>query len=61
MAIEAKIEKGKLIITADVDEQGQPSGSGKTTVHVSTHGNITLPVQVNGKPLVLGLNAYTKR
>jgi hypothetical protein len=61
MAITAEVTKnGKLVITCDLDTDGTPSASGKTMVHASTRGNITLPgVKVNGKALILGLNAYT--
>ena len=58
MSITAKIVGTKLIIEADL-ETPQPSASGKTMVHVSSRGNITLPVQVGGKALVMGLNVYT--
>lgn len=60
MATTAEVKGGKLIITTDLDEQGVRSASGKTMVHASTHGNQTTSCMVNGKPLVIGLNAYTK-
>jgi len=56
----AEIKGNKLIITLDFDEIGQRSASGKTMVHSSTRGNLTTTVNVNGKPLVIGVNAYTK-
>jgi hypothetical protein len=57
MAIEAKIEGNKLIITCDL-EKPTPSASGKTLVVVSTRGNIKTSCMVEGKPLTIGLNAY---
>jgi hypothetical protein len=59
--MEATIKGGKLIITIDFDQTGSPSASGKTNVHASTRGNLTTTVQVNGKTLVVGLNAYTAK
>ena len=55
----AKIEKDKLIVEIEFNENGYPSASGKTKVHASTHGNQPTSVMVNGKALVIGLNAYT--
>ncbi len=57
MAIETKIEGNKLIITCDL-EKPAPSASGKTLVVVSTRGNIKTSCTVEGKPLIIGLNAY---
>lgn len=57
MAIEAKIEGNKLIITCDLEEP-KPSASGKTLVVASTRGNMKTSVMVNGKPVIIGLNAY---
>lgn len=60
MAIEAKIEGNKLIITCDLEEP-TPSASGKTLVVASTRGNMKTDLTVNGKPLTIGLNAYTSK
>ncbi len=38
-----------------------PSASGKTLVIASSHGNQPTSAQVQGKPVILGLNAYIKR
>lgn len=38
-----------------------PSASGKTLVVASTHGNLRTTVLVQGKPLTVGLNAFTPR
>jgi hypothetical protein len=55
----ARIEKNKLIIEIEFNEQGTISKSGSSRVHASTRGNQPSNVQVNGKTLVIGLNAYT--
>ena len=57
----AEIKGSNLIITIPFDPKGAPSASGKTTVHASTRGNSSTTVQVNGKTLVVGLNAYTAK
>jgi hypothetical protein len=56
----AKIENGKLIVTIDLQEP-RPSASGKTLVVATTGGNQVTTAQVNGSPVVIGLNAYIKR
>jgi hypothetical protein len=50
-----------MIITLPLNETAKPSASGKTLVVASTHGNVTTELEVNGKPVVLGVNAYIKR
>ena len=55
----AKLENGKLIITIDT-QTPVPSASGKTLVVATTRGNVTTQVQVNGKPVTIGLNAFIK-
>jgi len=58
--MEAKIENGKLIIIIDLQEP-TPSASGKTLVVATTHGNVTTDCVIDGKPVVVGLNAYIKK
>lgn len=57
MAITAKIEGKKLIITADL-ETPTPSASGKNLTVASTRGNMKTEATIDGKPLTIGLNAY---
>jgi len=58
--MEAKIENGKLIIIIDLQEP-TPSASGKTLVVATTHGNVATQCLVEGKNVVIGLNAYIKK
>ncbi len=60
MALKVEIKDNKLIIEIDL-EKPTPSASGKTLVVASTHGNTVTDAEVEGKPLVLGLNAYIKK
>ena len=57
--MEAKIENGKLVITIPM-QAPQRSASGKTLVIASSHGNQPTAAQVNGKPVIIGLNAYIR-
>jgi len=51
-------EKAKTLTLVLDLEQPTPSASGKTLVVASTHGNARTDAQVNGKTLVVGVNAY---
>jgi len=57
-----KVEiKGKeLIITVEM-QTPTPSASGKTLVIASSHGNQTTKAIIDGKPVIVGLNAYIKK
>jgi len=59
MAMKVEIKDNKLCIEIDL-EQPKPSSSGKTLVVASTRGNVVTTAQVDGKPIVIGLNAYIK-
>ena len=54
----AKIVGTKLVIEILLNPTPVPSSSGKTLVIASTHGNKTTEAQLNGKNVVVGLNAY---
>ena len=58
--MEAKIEDGKLIIEIDLQEP-TPSASGKTLIVATTHGNMNTKCVIDGKNVVIGLNAYIKK
>ena len=58
--MKAEIKNGNLIITIPM-QQPRPSASGKTMVVASTSGNVQTTAEVDGHPLVIGLNAYYKK
>jgi hypothetical protein len=58
--MEVKIEDKKLIIIIDLQEP-TPSASGKTLVVATTHGNVKTECVIDGKEVVIGLNAYIKK
>jgi hypothetical protein len=58
--MEVKIENGKLIISIDL-QKPTPSASGKTLVVATTHGNTITQCLVDGKNVIIGLNAYIKK
>jgi len=55
--MQVEITGNKLVITADL-ETPSPSASGKTLVVASSHGNHKTAVTIEGKPVIVGLNAY---
>jgi hypothetical protein len=57
----ASIKNGKLIIEIPAETVNpRPSSSGKSRIVASTNGNATTAVIVDGKPVIVGLNAYIK-
>ncbi len=59
MSLTAEIKGNKLHITIDL-EKPTPSASGKTLMVASSRGNTVTTATVDGKPVVIGLNAYIK-
>jgi len=58
--MQVTIEGKELVIRIPMQEP-RPSSSGKTLVVASTNGNKTTDVQVQGQPVIIGLNAYIKK
>ncbi len=57
----AKIDEQAKTITLVLDLQAPtPSATGKTLVVATTHGNVPTDVQINGKPVIVGVNAYIR-
>ena len=54
----AKIVGNKLVIEIPLNTPPVLSSTGKTLVVASTHGNKVTTAQVNGKNVVVGVNAY---
>lgn len=61
MATRARIEGGKLIVEIDIEGEPVPSASGKTLIVASSHGNIATMAVVDGKNVVVGVNAFIGR
>ena len=58
--MKARIDGGKLIVEIDM-QAPEPSSSGKTLVVASSHGNQATEAEVNGKKVIVGLNAYIQK
>ena len=56
----AEIKDGNLIITIPL-EKPTPSASGKTFVVASSHGNMKTSAMIDGKQVIVGVNAYIKK
>jgi hypothetical protein len=62
MLRETKIDEKAKTLTLVLDlEPPTPSASGKTLVVASTRGNVTTKTEIQGKALVIGVNAYIYR
>ena len=55
------IKDGAIVITLPVNDPPEASASGKSLVVASTHGNMVTDAIINGKPVIVGVNAYIKR
>ena len=61
MLKEAKIDNESNTITLVLDlQEPTPFASGKTLVVATTHGNVPSDLQMNGKPVIVGVNAYIR-
>jgi len=58
--MEVKIEGKKLHIIMDLQEPTPSKSTGKTLVVASSHGNQPTAAQVNGRNVIVGVNAYIK-
>ncbi len=56
--MKVEIKNGKLVVEIDINNPPIPSASGKTLVVASSRGNQPTTATVNGKAVVVGLNAY---
>jgi hypothetical protein len=58
--MKVEIKGNELIITVEL-QKPMPSASGKTLVVASSHGNQVTTTMIDGKPVIIGLNAYIKK
>ncbi len=58
--MKVQIKGNTLIIELEM-QTPSPSSSGKTLVVASTKGNVKTEVEVNGKPVTIGINAYISK
>jgi len=50
---------GFLIVKIALNDKGELSSTGKTESYATTHGNVSTGIMKGGKPLMVGLNAFT--
>ena len=58
MQVSIKENNGVSTLTIEVPVSLRPSNSGKTMLVASSGGNQTTTAQVDGKNVIVGLNAY---
>ena len=58
--MKASIKNGILTLEIPVNATPHPSSTGKTLIVASSGGNIATAATVNGKPVIVGFNAYIK-
>lgn len=57
----ATIEDGYLVIRVPMNPTPTRSATGKTLVVASSHGNKQTELEIEGKPVFVGVNAYIHR
>ena len=57
-ALTASIEGDFLVIRVPLNSKPTPSATGKTLVVATSHGNKQTDVEIEGKPVFVGVNAY---
>jgi hypothetical protein len=57
----ASIEGQYLVIRVPMNPKPALSATGKTLVVASSHGNKQTEVVIDGKPVIVGVNAYIGR
>ena len=60
MSMTAEIKGKQLVLTLDLQSPA-PSASGKTLVVASSHGNTATTAVIDGKPVIIGVNAYIRK
>ena len=50
-----------LVVRVPLEDAPKPSGSGKTLVIASSHGNKPIDVEFQGNRVFVGVNAYIRR
>lgn len=58
--LQVSVKGNELIIVIPFDKVGRKSSTGKSMVHATTNGNKETTLDINGKNLIIGINAYTK-
>lgn len=59
--MEVELEDGFLVIRIPVKDPPVPSSSGKSLVVATSNGNKETELEIDGKKLVIGLNAYLRK
>lgn len=61
MSFSCRIEGNELVIRVPMNDKPERSTSGKTLVVASTRGNKETDCLVNGKKVIVGVNAYIEK
>ena len=59
--MQVTIEGKELVIRIPLETPPRPSKSGKTMIVATSAGNVTTSCIVDGKAVIIGLNAYIPR
>jgi hypothetical protein len=59
--VKVSIENGELVIRLPLNQPPVVSASGKTLVVASTRGNQRTDALIEGRPVIVGVNAYVAK
>ena len=58
--MKVKVDNSTLTIVIPLVKPPKPSKSGKSLTVATTHGNVPTEASIQGKPVIVGVNAYIK-
>ncbi len=59
--MKVEIKNGKMYLEIETNAVPTPSKQGKTLIVATSHGNQPTGAAVEGKPVIIGVNAYIAR
>jgi hypothetical protein len=61
MQVSIEGKNGSKVLRIEIPlQRPTPSASGKTMVIATTHGNVQTGAVIDGKPVIVGMNAYIR-
>ncbi len=61
MQVSIEGKNGSKVLRIEIPlQRPTPSASGKTMVIATTHGNVQTSAVIDGKPVIVGMNAYIR-
>ena len=59
--MKVEIKGSELVVTVDIMKPLRPSATGKSLIVATSGGNQATTATIDGKPIIVGFNAYVKK